>query len=809
VKYLIFFLLLFVVDFYALGGFTKSDVFSKLNRMLSQNEIDNAVKHLDQSLDQLSGLELELAHYSLGLLALKQDRLISAEKSFNKVTKLNFFDEDLVYLDTQIKFRKGNYKDTIKALEGLSEAFTNEQKGHVEFLKGMSHLNMGDSKKALKNLKPLIKKWRKKTERADLLETLLASSVSKKTFSKAKYCDWFYKLYTDHPGHKLSQSWSYESTNHQIDDKDINCKVDLAKKRSRLITSYRKGMSEKIKSDLALLTDEDLQNQLSIDFNYLSGNMDKALELTKLVYGKSLYKNPRILKRFARYNYYAGNYEDSLSGYEKTIDLYKNPRQKAYQLYYLSRLNINLNKHDEADNHIERLESRFKNTPYFLTAKWYKAWNYYLSGKYEEAYESLSALSLKFEEDPKVKLSDKNRVRYWMARTLQKAGEEGKAVMVYKKLSELPNPNYYSLLSSLRLNKIFGRQGENINHEDFLSLPWRDKNKNNEVKIAKAYDAVKLSVRTPSALHIGTIDGKNLLDMNSLSLTHSNFEGRVGESREFKKDLNRFNYYSSLGFMEESSRVLKSIEKRAKTKELKQELLDKYTLISDYSGLSRSVLRNFSKERYSLDKLTSKNFWRHSYPESYKSTVEESAKHYGVPAELIWAHIRAESFYNPRAVSPVGARGLLQIMPYTAEKIFNLGLVKGSRNFASVESKSIIDLSNNLMEPDLNIRVGASYLKRLQSMFNGNYPLMAAAYNGGPHRVKMWSSQYGMSDMDEFIERIPFSETRSYVKKIIFYKYIYSSLYGEYSPDAVAEVVEPLKFTYSGEHPTKENWDPL
>ena len=86
---------------------------------------------------------------------------------------------------------------------------------------------------------------------------------------------------------------------------------------------------------------------------------------------------------------------------------------------------------------------------------------------------------------------------------------------------------------------------------------------------------------------------------------------------------------------------------------------------------------------------------------------------------------------------------------------------------------------------------------------------MAAAYNGGPHRVKLWSSQYGVSDIDEFIERIPFSETRSYVKKIIFYKYVYSSVYGGYNSNDLKKVVESLKYTYSGEHPTKESWEPL
>ena len=808
-KYLVFFLFLLIVDFHALGGYAKSDIFLRMNRYLSQNQIENAISYLTETMDQFYGLERELGHFSLGLLSLKKGRLILAETNFDSVKDLPFFDEDLSYYRAQIHFQRNNHQKTLSYLDKLSKSFVDEQSGHVEFLQGMSYLHLKKKALALKSLLPLIKKWRKRIERPNLLETLLSFGVVKKFYAKEKYCEWFDKLYTQHPDHSLSQRWGYNDSNYYIDKKEIDCVVGLSQKRSRLITAYRKGMSEKIKADLLSLEDQGLKDQLTIDFSYLSGEMEKALSLTKKVYGDSLYKNPRILKRFSRYNYYAGNYETSLSGFKKTIDLYSSSKQKAYHLYYLSRLNINLSNYNEADNLINRIKSRFKNTPYYHSAKWYKAWNYYLSQRYEESFKSFNGLLFELEEDGKSDLSEQNRAKYWMARALQQAGEEGQAIVVYKNLSEQNSLNYYSILASLRLSKIFERQGNSFNHEDFLSIPWRKKKQTHVNKIAKAFEAVKLSVRTPSALHVGTVDGKDILDMSVLSLTHSNYESRVGEGRRFKNDLNRFMYYSSLGFNEESSKVLKSVEKNSKTKEFRRELLDKYALISDYNGLSKSVLKNFIKERYSEDQITSKKFWSLSYPQAYQKVVLESAKDYGVDPELIWAHMRAESFYNPKAISSVGARGLLQIMPYTAEKILGLGLVKGIRLPVSLESKSIFDLSSSLMEPDLNIRVGASYLQRLKKMFKNSYPLMAAAYNGGPHRVKLWSSQYGVLDLDEFIERIPFSETRSYVKKIIFYRYIYFSIYGEYRPKAIKELVEPIKFSYFGDHPTKESWEPL
>ena len=117
-------------------------------------------------------------------------------------------------------------------------------------------------------------------------------------------------------------------------------------------------------------------------------------------------------------------------------------------------MNINLSNHSEADSLINRLKSRFKNTPYYHSVKWYKAWNYYLSQRYEESFKAFNGLIFELEKDGRADLNEQNKARYWMARSLQKAGEEGQAIMAYKELSEQNSPSYYSILSSLRLNKI-------------------------------------------------------------------------------------------------------------------------------------------------------------------------------------------------------------------------------------------------------------------------------------------------------------------------------------------------------------------
>jgi soluble lytic murein transglycosylase len=124
--------------------------------------------------------------------------------------------------------------------------------------------------------------------------------------------------------------------------------------------------------------------------------------------------------------------------------------------------------------------------------------------------------------------------------------------------------------------------------------------------------------------------------------------------------------------------------------------------------------------------------------------------------------MRAESTFNPSATSPVGARGLMQLMPETAGK-----MVKG-KNFDP----------ERLYDPDLNIRLGTRHLKDLIEQYKGNLVAVIASYNAGGHNVNRWLKTYEGLAIDEFIESIPFSETRDYVKKVLATAALYRKLYG-------------------------------
>jgi len=153
------------------------------------------------------------------------------------------------------------------------------------------------------------------------------------------------------------------------------------------------------------------------------------------------------------------------------------------------------------------------------------------------------------------------------------------------------------------------------------------------------------------------------------------------------------------------------------------------------------------------------------YPLGYWELVQRQEQACGIDPYLIVAVIREESAFSPGCVSSAGARGLMQLMSSTASQV------------ARGEGVSIDNGSRDLFQPDLNIRLGAHYLRELLHEFNGNLTLSLASYNAGPHRVKRWLERSFGLDEEEFAESIPFSETRSYVKRVLRSYEVYKILY--------------------------------
>ncbi len=152
------------------------------------------------------------------------------------------------------------------------------------------------------------------------------------------------------------------------------------------------------------------------------------------------------------------------------------------------------------------------------------------------------------------------------------------------------------------------------------------------------------------------------------------------------------------------------------------------------------------------------------YPVRYQEFVETYAEEFGLDESLVYAVILTESKFDTYAESPVGAKGLMQL---TDETGADCAKVLRIQNFSAEQ----------LFEPDVNIRLGCYYLKRLIQDYDGITETAIAAYNGGPGNVDKWLADPQYSSGDGTLFDIPYKETREYVKKVTEAYWNYQSIY--------------------------------
>jgi soluble lytic murein transglycosylase len=148
------------------------------------------------------------------------------------------------------------------------------------------------------------------------------------------------------------------------------------------------------------------------------------------------------------------------------------------------------------------------------------------------------------------------------------------------------------------------------------------------------------------------------------------------------------------------------------------------------------------------------------FPVNYLSEVSNNAYRHNLDPAVIFGLIRQESVFDRYAESPVGARGLMQIMPKTGQQI-------------AQELRDKWQSEASLFDPDINVKYGTFYYKQLLDRFKGHFALATAAYNAGPRRVGQWLPSGETVPADIWIETIPFKETRKYVSAVLSYIIIY------------------------------------
>ena len=176
--------------------------------------------------------------------------------------------------------------------------------------------------------------------------------------------------------------------------------------------------------------------------------------------------------------------------------------------------------------------------------------------------------------------------------------------------------------------------------------------------------------------------------------------------------------------------------------------------------LKRAVPNYFALDLPNLPR----SYWEALFPKPYWPDLKASASSNGLDPYLVASLIRQESEFSPTAVSRANALGLMQLLPKTGKLVAKQEKIRG---FSTAQ----------LFTPGMNMKLGTRYFRSMVEQFGG-FDYALAAYNAGDFRVKDWLTQGKYRDPQEFVESIPFTETREYVQAIVRNAYVYRQLYG-------------------------------
>jgi soluble lytic murein transglycosylase len=294
---------------------------------------------------------------------------------------------------------------------------------------------------------------------------------------------------------------------------------------------------------------------------------------------------------------------------------------------------------------------------------------------------------------------------YWLARTMEQQGDVAAADSLYRRLVERFPMSWYALLARSQLS----RQGIDLDpfggRSGASGLPLAD-------EVPAAVFADPLMVRIDELLAAGLEVDAGL----ELERGQSAFIRRIGRATAISALVLRY--------------------RRA-------------------GNFHRPWMLSFSHHGGALDGPATGNarrWWQHAYPLAYQGLVEKYQALGSNPAYYLYAIMRKESGFDPHVLSYADAQGLLQMIPATTLRVARA-----------------LDLDyrpGRLYEPEFNIQTGSWYIGKMLQKFKGQIPIGAGSFNSGPRPVMRWLETHGHRPIDEFVELVPYTQTREYMKKV-------------------------------------------
>ncbi len=371
--------------------------------------------------------------------------------------------------------------------------------------------------------------------------------------------------------------------------------------------------------------------------------------------------------------------------------------------------------YDHAIDAYRELRERFPQGKYAAYAHWKVAWLSLRQGRNDEARRGFEEQIVLYPASPQVPAA-----MYWRARLAQDdERDSAKARLYYAKLESRFRNYYYAELARARLG------GLRLASES-VAEPLLEKIPPAEMPAASSAEppADNLRLQKARLLQNGGMTDLAVRELRAAAAEENDSTWVTSEIARLYRDNGE--YYRAL------------------------------------EVLKRAVPSYFSLDLASLPRA----YWEDLFPRPYWTDLKRYSVLNGLDPFLVASLIRQESEFNPGAVSHANAIGLMQLLPATGKKVAKQLRV---RKFSK----------ERLLLPEINLQLGTRFFRDMVDQYNGRLEYALAAYNAGTDRVDAWLAAGKFRDPEEFVESIPFTETREYVQAILRNAMVYKRLYGQ------------------------------
>jgi tetratricopeptide (TPR) repeat protein len=686
----------------------------------------NAISQLKSLLrPDLDSIWQQRIGFLLAYLYEKKGDLLQAERYYRLVIKdYKQLEDHIVYRLGKVWLGQAKAHQVNEVIKSFGEKYPLScLRAKAQVLEAHALRQLGNYPQAILKYKKIIE-GKRLSDRKERAETLFGwAEALTKMGNLSQAWSLYSRIYFDYPEQDLAEA-SYKAMS------NIN--------HSRLLSLIIKSPELYLQRAKYLMRKGYYSRALKDYDNLLSSNLSKAYRARVTLYKGICFSKLR-------------QYPQAINWVKRFIKKYPKSKYLPEGLYYLARFYWNTNESEKGEAVIRRLITDYpsnswtergmlilglmkeeqgkwseaqaiyqKMLRYFPQGKlrfklyWRLGWVKYLQHDYLGAAQSLKKLTTLPKKKPL-----RARAIYWYARTLEKSKQKAKALTYYKKLLREYPFSYY------------GIKGE----ERWLNLQ-KTKNPENNTEI--------------------TI--KNQVNRVPIKITWSDQQNHY---------LEKIQELALLGLFDEVQQEFNLLNRTIPPDPLYKYHLAKFLFQNGLYYQTIRILTKVLRETDSIDmNRLPADLWQLIYPRLYWDQIVSQAKKHHQDPYLILAIIRQESAFQPWAISPSDAQGLMQILPSTGRFIYQQW---GKTNFSH----------QNLFDPNLNISLGVWYFNYLWHRFNQSIILALAGYNAGPDKVQRWVEQYSSESLEEFVENIPYKETRDYIKSVIRNHAFYQKIYGQ------------------------------